>query len=172
MSHLKVGNMLFFNRYPHHSPRKSTNELIRMATRRPRNLSCGTFTLHWQQNYDNQTMKIKIQRVEIGPEILGHFVKFQLIFEDVVQEIESHIEDLKNDEFMRILKEFYLTQNVEPVIHFQFQNLRKSISYHGKLELLSSEEGHFQQLINLFLKKVLFEFSRLNGLNYILLNQL
>ena len=112
-------------------------------------------------------MKIKIQRVEIGPEILGHFVKFQLIFEDVVQEIESHIEDLKNDEFMRILKEFYLTQNVEPVIHFQFQNLRKSISYHGKLELLSSEEGHFQQLINLFLKKVLFEFSRLN---YILIN--
>ena len=93
-------------------------------------------------------------KVDIGPEILGHFVKFQLIFEDVVQEIESHIDDLKNEEFMSILKEFYLTKNIDPVVHFQFQNLRKSVTYLGKVELLSSEEGEFHQMINLFLKKV------------------
>ena len=154
------------NRRPH-SPRLSTNELIRLATRRPRNLSCGTFTLSWQQSYEkdkNSTMKIRILKVEIGSELLGHFVKFQLIFEDIVQEIESHIEDLKNDEFMLgILKEFYVSQqNTQPMIHFQFTNLRKSLSYHGKCELLSSEEGEFHQLINLFIKKVPFEFWRQN----------
>ena len=154
------------NRRPH-SPRLSTNELIRLATRRPRNLSCGTFTLSWQQSYEkdkNSTMKIRILKDEIGSELLGHFVKFQLIFEDIVQEIESHIEDLKNDEFMLgILKEFYVSQqNTQPMIHFQFTNLRKSLSYHGKCELLSSEEGEFHQLINLFIKKVPFEFWRQN----------
>ena len=151
------------NRRPH-SPRLSTNELIRLAARRPRNLSCGTFTLSWQQNYEkdkHSTMKIRVQKVEIGSELLGHFVKFQMIFEDIVQEIESHVEDLKSEEFLGILKEFYVSQqNTQPMIHFQFTNLRKSLSYHGKCELLSSEEGEFHQLINLFIKKVpLLNFS-------------
>ena len=62
-----------------------------------------------------------------------------------------------------ILKEFYVSQqNTQPMIHFQFTNLRKSLSYHGKCELLSSEEGEFHQLINLFIKKVPFEFWRQN----------
>ena len=77
-----------------------------------------------------------------------------MIFEDIIQEIESHIEDLKNEEFMNILKDFYVKHNIEPVVHFQFQNLRKSVAYNGKLELLSSDEGEFHQLVNLFLKKV------------------
>ena len=73
-------------------------------------------------------MKIRVQKVEIGSELLGHFVKFQMIFEDIVQEIESHVEDLKSEEFLGILKEFYVSQqNTQPMIHFQFTNLRKSL---------------------------------------------
>ena len=49
-----------FRYYHPHSPRKGSNELIRLAARRPRTLSCGTFSLAWKQNYDKETIKIKV----------------------------------------------------------------------------------------------------------------
>ena len=90
----------------------------------------------------------------MGPELVGYFVRFKISLNDVQQEIEAHIEDLKNSDFMQFFRDFFLTNDVQSFISIKVQNLRRTLTYYGKLEFLSSEEGDFNQSITLFIHKV------------------
>ena len=73
----------------------------------------------------------------MGPEFVGYFVKFQLSLCEIGQEIEAHFEDLANVEFMRIFNELYSSGKTDPILHFRAQNLRRTLTYVGKLDLLT-----------------------------------
>lgn len=126
--------------------------------KRPRTISCGTLTFHWKQSFDKNTLKLKVSHVEMGPEFVGYFVKFQLSLNDEShqqQEIEAHFEDLANSEFMGIFREFYWDSNSEGMnLFLRAQNLRRTLTFEGKLELLSLEPGNFTQIVNMFLSNV------------------
>ena len=68
------------------------------------------------------------------------------------QEIETHVEDLHNTEFMSVFQELYVS--VDTCIKIQIQNLTKTWTYHGQLELLNVDEGEFSQILNVLLVKV------------------
>ena len=152
--------------------RKKMENFQMVAPKKIRTLSCGTLTFHWAQKYELDSLKIKVKlyfffkqipdqkfffqvsHVEMGPEFVGYFVKFQLSLGEIGQEIEAHFEDLANVEFMRIFNELYSSGKTDPILHFRAQNLRRTLTYVGKLDLLRSEEGTFTQIVNLFLKHV------------------
>ena len=66
-------------------------------------------------------------------------------------------EDLKNTDFMNFFRDFYLMKDLQSFLSIKVQNLRRTLTYHGKLEFLSSEEGSFSQIINVFIHKVSFK---------------
>ena len=43
---------------------------------------------------------------------------------------------------------------MQSILIIKVQNLRRTLTYHGKLEFLSFEEGNFSQIINLFIHQV------------------
>ena len=94
----------------------------------------------------------------MGPELVGYFTKFTIELDDISQEIEAHIDDLKNEEFMSIFQEFYCTNTAAAAscncLDFQIQNLRRTLGYNGKLDLLCSNEGYFSQVVNVFMRNV------------------
>ena len=73
------------------------------------------------------------------------------------QEIETHVEDLHNTEFMSVFQELYIS--VDTCIKIQIQNLTKTWTYHGQLELLNVDEGEFSQMLNILLVKVFIYLS-------------
>ena len=90
----------------------------------------------------------------MGSDLVGYFVRFNILVNETHQEIEAHVEDLKSIDFMQYFRDFYLPKDVQCSLAIKVQNLRRTLTYYGKLEFLSSEEGDFSQLVNLFIHKV------------------
>ena len=131
------------------------NESVMMVPqRRARTSSCGMLTLFWKQFQDKNSLRFKLWKVKIGPEVVGYFVKFQISHEDSHQEIEAHYEDLFSTEHMAVFREFSLDYDSELAIGIKVQNLRRSLTYQGSLNLLTSEAGDHSQIVNLFIVKV------------------
>ena len=64
------------------------------------------------------------------------------------------MEDLLNTEFMNVFQELYVSEDNKS-IQIQVQNLRKTWTYKGILDILNVDEGEFFQIVNVLLSKVL-----------------
>ena len=91
----------------------------------------------------------------MGPELVGYFVKLQLSLNEVQQGLEAHIDDMKSIDFMKIFREFHLTHDCKSNLQIKIQNLRGTLTYCGHLEILRGEDGDCNQLVTLFLNKVI-----------------
>ena len=63
------------------------------------------------------------------------------------------MEDLLNTEFMNVFQELYVSEDNKS-IQIQVQNLRKTWTYRGILDILNVDEGEFCQIVNVLLSKV------------------
>ena len=68
------------------------------------------------------------------------------------------MEDLLNTEFMNVFQELYVSEDNKS-IQIQVQNLRKTWTYRGILDILNVDEGEFCQIVNILLIKVKFLIS-------------
>ena len=64
------------------------------------------------------------------------------------------MEDLLNTEFMNVFQELYVCEDNKS-IQIQVQNLRKTWTYRGILDILNVDEGEFCQIVNVLLNKVM-----------------
>ena len=64
------------------------------------------------------------------------------------------MEDLLNTEFMNVFQELYVSEDNKSV-QIQVQNLRKTWTYRGILDILNVDEGEFCQIVNVLLNKVM-----------------
>ena len=64
------------------------------------------------------------------------------------------MEDLLNTEFMNVFQELYVSEDNKS-IQIQVQNLRKTWTYRGVLDILNVDEGEFCQIVNVLLNKVM-----------------
>ena len=64
------------------------------------------------------------------------------------------MEDLLNTEFMNVFQELYVSEDNKS-IQIQVQNLRKTWTYRGILDILNVDEGEFCQIVNVLLNKVM-----------------
>ena len=64
------------------------------------------------------------------------------------------MEDLLNTEFMNVFQELYVSEDNKS-IQIQVQNLRKTWTYRGILDILNVDEGEFCQIVNVLLNKVI-----------------
>ena len=74
------------------------------------------------------------------------------------------MEDLLNTEFMNVFQELYVSEDNNS-IQIQVQNLRKTWTYKGVLDILNVDEGEFCQIVNVLLSKVIV-FIRLQKIYY------
>ena len=78
----------------------------------------------------------------------------RISFDSFHQEVETHVEDLLNTEFMNVFQELYVSEDNKS-IQIQVQNLRKTWTYRGVLDILNVDEGEFCQIVNVLLNKVM-----------------
>ena len=64
------------------------------------------------------------------------------------------MEDLLNTEFMNVFQELYVSEDNKS-IQIQVQNLKKTWTYIGILDILNVDEGEFCQIVNVLLNKVI-----------------
>ena len=93
-----------------------------------------------------------MDHIEIFSDFIGPFVRLRISSGTFHQEVETHVEDLLNTEFMNVFQELYVS--AEKSIQIQVQNLRKTWTYRGQLDLLNVDEGDFVQIVNVLLLKV------------------
>ena len=74
------------------------------------------------------------------------------------------MEDLLNTEFMNVFQELYVSEDNKS-IQIQVQNLRKTWTYRGILDILNVDEGEFCQIVNVLLNKV----TSLDNINQMIL---
>ena len=78
----------------------------------------------------------------------------RISFDSFHQEVETHVEDLLNTDFMNVFQELYVSED-DKSIQIQVQNLRKTWTYRGVLDILNVDEGEFCQIVNVLLNKVM-----------------
>ena len=76
------------------------------------------------------------------------------------------MEDLLNTEFMNVFQELYVSEDNKS-IQIQVQNLRKTWTYRGILDILNVDEGEFCQIVNVLLNKVILLDDILDDINMI-----
>ena len=81
-------------------------------------------------------------------------MRLRISFDSFHQEVETHVEDLLNTEFMNVFQELYVSEDNKS-IQIQVQNLRKTWTYRGILDILNVDEGEFCQIVNVLLNKVM-----------------
>ena len=97
---------------------------------------------------------IQVDHIEIPSDFIGPFIRLRLSFDSFHQEVETHVEDLLNTEFMNVFQELYVSEDNKSV-QIQVQNLRKTWTYRGILDILNVDEGEFCQIVNVLLNKVM-----------------
>lgn len=100
------------------------------------------------------SQNVKVNYIDMGPEVVGNFAKFRISNGPNHQEVESHIQDLKSKDFMNIFQDLFFEPDEPKVVRFHVQNYRKTLTVCGECEILHVDEGEFAQLVNLALKKV------------------